>query len=417
MLIALLITAAALLQESPLERFGTPRPPGAYPAVADLSPDGTRVALLDADRRLVLRTSPQDATPVELPLPGTGHILETARFSADGRLLLGALNNPAGGGRIIVWDLSSGERRVFGAGPYEGVQVEPSPDGAWVARVDRQDVGIFDLRTGRPSRTLPLPGLVRFSLDSRSIVSINGDGRVGRWSVPDGVRRLEHGPVLAMLRVLCLDAEPERAVVATRDGRLWIRELSSGDRTPLTDKDARVRSAAFSPDGRLLALVEGASKAVVFRELASGQEVARLDALPAAPQDVVFSREGGTVAVLLIDHTVVRGAWDPMLGDPGDRPILEARVWADLGSTVASEAQRAVVALARAEEALVRAIVDRLRKSPGGEGLREIRAMQALERRGDGSARELLRGLTEPPGPESLAREARRALDRLQRRR
>jgi hypothetical protein len=127
-----------------------------------------------------------------------------------------------------------------------GREVEPravpafTPDGASVVvRLRDVSLGAWEVATGRPRDDVrgPASGLaVVYAPDGRSAVTVNADGTASRW-----------GPAGQEEAVLAMDAPPN----------VTVRAPAEAARGPEDALQQGVRCAAFSPDGRTLALADG----------------------------------------------------------------------------------------------------------------------------------------------------------------
>jgi WD40 repeat protein/serine/threonine protein kinase len=173
--------------------------PYAHGAVA-LSPDGARVAFDDyapaAGEAARARVRVCDvASGRELSaLEGGGANIQCLAFSPDGRLA--AAGDQAG--RLVVWDTTTG-RRLHPA-DLEGptYRLAFSPDGRRLAAVDRQQVKVWDVASGKEVLTLrglpprPTDGgfnpALAWSPDGRWLAATNYKGGIDVW---DGAARPE----------------------------------------------------------------------------------------------------------------------------------------------------------------------------------------------------------------------------------
>jgi WD40 repeat protein len=235
--------------------------------VASFSPDGRYVA--------IGRDGP-DIALFDLGREGPGRLLgvpvretKRLRFSPDGRTLAMA---SARSSEIILWDLEAGRRRMTLRGHTPPVtDLTFADDGRSLASVDFQNPVVFlwDLATGRPRRVATEPWAITsaFSPDGRLIATSNGQPRTVRiWDVRSG------GQV----------------------------QLIAG-------LPAAIRLAAFSADGRLLAMGAG-DRFVGLWSVATGRELRRLDAQADALRNVAFSPDGRRLAAIGNDDDI--RLWD-----------------------------------------------------------------------------------------------------------
>lgn len=184
------------------------RPRFGHSAISDIevSPDGRLLASAGLDGRVVLwdLTDPTDLTPVGKPLAAHPAALTAVRFAADRPLLVTASLN----GEVRLWDITDPARPRSVGGPLRHTSHPAAP-----------------LLTGRQHHN----GRVRYSL--RAIGTPN-----------------------ALLSTIPADVSA-----------LW--DITNPDEPyglRLSQEGEPVPSAAFSPDGRLLAMASGFSRVAIW---------------------------------------------------------------------------------------------------------------------------------------------------------
>jgi WD40 repeat protein len=244
------------------------------PSVA-FSPDGASLAVstgMDsaADTRVVSAAT----GTVGRTLTGTG-----ASWAAGGQLLTAAAYGEGVTGPVhaTVWDAATGEARTTITEDTDRLWVSAiSPDGRTVA-TGRTVVQLWDAATGKAGRTL--------------------------WSHGGVTRRLAYSP--------------DGSVLAGRGGSSvqWWDAATGAPRAVLAEHTERSYDLSFSADGARLAWVrgalgspDGAPGAVQFADLSAGRAAGGLAGSPASAQ-VTFSPDGRTVATSPDgDHLALRDA-------------------------------------------------------------------------------------------------------------
>ncbi len=355
-----------------------------------LSPDGSRLVLNHQGGSLQwwdLTRHHIFTTPNELP-----YAVHSLAFSPDSEFLV--TGSRGGGGRTIrtfpfpgivydrwtsntvsdlvrFWTLPNGQSRqlisdipTLVGQPFVAV----SPDGRSLATgADDGTVTLWDLTTGQRRRHLfvsrhsshysPLleqavnlgvpinPKFDRdqmramtFSSDGRYLAAASEDGEVKLWQVPAG----KEFAALSGERedVSCLSFSPDGTEFAVNNGN--VIELWSVDTTPVLRQEfrgctGRVRSVAFSPDGKLLA---GGTDNWEIRlwETSNGREMKTLRGHLGRVNSLVFHPNGRTLASAGWDGTV--RLWHIATG----RELMALRCNAPLLHTVAFSADGQILA-------------------------------------------------------------------------
>jgi len=246
---------------------------------------------------------PRFPGPTAAVLSGRSTVPGRIRFTPDGRGLVatGQLNN-----EVTAWDLESGSCRKWSApgGSLQGGGVLPdgrvvgvpwngrivawrpaegltehlfhvrdnvhggtvSSDGTVLAVVDSRQVTLWDLKTrreGRATSVLRVPGfptspVLEFAPDGRILVCETQGPALCLLETATGWPCCPDLPLSRRLQTAAFS--PDGSLLAAVDGsfgrfsgllRLW--SVHSGKAIPLPLPDLDVRAVAFSPDGRLLA--------------------------------------------------------------------------------------------------------------------------------------------------------------------
>jgi WD40 repeat protein/tetratricopeptide (TPR) repeat protein len=200
-----------------------------------LSPDGSRVAFDDypaegtAEEKLAgARVRVCDAADGRelLSLPAPGSLMLTLAFSQDGRLLAAGRTDRS----VLIWDETG---RLLHERALDGpdMRLAFSPDGRRLAGADREEVKVWDVRSG--DEVLTLHGVPRthdngfnqvlaWSPDGRWLAAMNWTGRITAW---DGG-----------------SAEPDRADPETTPGTAFAAATRSGGEGREHEKEAATRS-------------------------------------------------------------------------------------------------------------------------------------------------------------------------------
>jgi WD40 repeat protein len=384
-------------------------PPGGT-ELAAFSPDGKRV--VTAGWHSVLHFWDTATGKPVSHFEGHDHAVWAGAFSPDGKALATVSDEPF----VRLWDLSAGRARRLAFG-WSGLRsVAFAPDGKTLAASPLawgEWPGLCELSTGRllrrftPERDLP-GGAVAFAADGRTLAASTGSCKVRFWDAATGRERSRPfegqmdgtGSSLGE-RVQFVLAPDGRTVVTTRgrdensgvvawdvaagkermrladrglpvavspDGRhvalvsdadLILLSLATGAELWRANRgDRRGRAAAFSPDGKTLAVARG-DGAVDLWETISGQRRARLAGHEGVVHFVAFAPDGARLASGGEDHTVL--LWGLTDGGPARLTAEQADgLWAALGGEAAA-AYRAVRALAAAPDQALPLLRDRLK--------------------------------------------------------
>jgi RNA polymerase sigma factor (sigma-70 family) len=389
----------------PLQRFDHP---GANFALA-LSPDGRLLASGGKDRTLRLwdLQSGKEIRRAE----GLEDEASALVFSPDGKSLAAGSSNlgtpgPLRGKGLRLWDTTTlKEVRAFDSSE-DVFRVAFSPDGTLLACLGGpypHRARLWDVATGNEQ---PLPPALRRSFG----LAFSPDSKL----------------------LLVGTEEPENAAVVV--------EIASGQEVRrFVEHMSGVSAGAFSPDGKLLATGGGDANVVLWDLAGKGAAVA-LDAGKcwAALADTDAARAHAAVRELAADPqravAFLRDRLRPVAPLDASRRRQEERWLADLDSDTFAVRKRAAQELEGLGDLAEPALREALRGRPTPEGRRQMesilegstgwstprlrvaRAVMALESAGTPAARHLLQEAASGAPGALLTRQARAALDRLEKR-
>lgn len=377
------------------------------PLAVALSGDGTVVARAEADGARTLVRAWETATgheKVRFWLPARAAKAALA-LSPDGKLLAAVLENDKGA--VIYSGLvrTANCREVYSFGGAPVLCLAFSPDGKALAVIRAGAFYLHDGATGRPKSSILEPGL------APELVSISPDGRL-------------------------------LALASPREDKLTVYEIASGTARFRHLVPARFlrRSLAFSPGGSWLAAAGEGGRAVLWdmtgrHELRGGIARATMDDL-SSPSAEAGRRAIGQLLRSPREAVSLLRSGVPVPRAPRNEEQMKLllALAGDSDPALAGKAQEALVAAGylglsqrtvagwRVASGEVRAglclLAEEAGLPPGRRRLRDLRAVEALERLGTPEARGLLREWATNAGRKSeLARAARAALDRIEKRR
>jgi WD40 repeat protein len=363
-----------------------------------LAAGGDRVAWLRTSGEIRVLALPTGQELRRLPWEREDDFRSLA-FSADGRLLLAGAtvlaltwsNMPR---TLVVWDVATGKPTRVLEAPDLVRAAAISPDGATLVTTDlnTSTIRLWRLATGKEVRQAlghraQVIGTV-FSPDSRAFVSWGSDTTLRLWEVATGRQR-------------------------------WQTRIAA-------------EAAAFSPDGRILATAYHTH--LFFWDVATGREIHRWQGHRNRVHALAFSPDGKRLVSGSADTTAL--VWDVarMLPPRVAREVVlpagePERLWGELANRDPVRANPAVQALACAPGQAVALLQERLRPVPPGPppGIERMiadlgserfplrtKAAADLEKLGE-RAEPALRKLLAGGPPLEVRRRAEQLLDRLER--
>ncbi len=320
-------------------------------------------------------------------------------FSPDGRVF--AVSDH---GQVRFWDVATWKEQPTSLAAFGNMGLAFSPDGRTLAAACVDGVRLYELASRRlrvylPPTDYPTPGVMRFSPDGRWLAWIGNSGVIHLWDVHRGALAALSGHDGAVTD-LAFTADRRALVSASDDTTLLVWDLAhfAAKCTPPKPGDVDQAWRALAGDDakaayeaiRVLAASPDAAVRRIGRHFqsASPADVKRIRACLRDLDDAEFAvRERATRDLERMGDQAVAALERFLAG----KPSLEAR-------------RRAEHLLAQVRGATLE--LDRLR---------EVRALEALERIGNDDARRLLETLARGAPDACLTRDAQQTLDRLRR--
>jgi WD40 repeat protein len=294
-----------------VERNGVLRGHTGYVYDVAFSPDGTRVASAAWDGTVrIWDTTTQKQTAL---LQHDERMVTSVAFSADGKQLLSGTRGP-----VYLWDLATGKPRYtwpVPLAPFENSRARFNPTGSLVAAAtDQASARLWDASSGKAAGVVGEPGGcsrdVAFHPDGSELVTAERDSTLRLWDVATGQPRgVLRGHAALPWQVNAVRYSPDGRLIASagqdKTVRLW--DAKTRQELAVLAHASEVYGVAFSPDGSRLATA-CRDNTIRLWDVATREEVAELRGHTDYVHAVAFSPDGTRLASGSGDFTV--RLWD-----------------------------------------------------------------------------------------------------------
>lgn len=258
-----------------------------------LSPDG-RYAITTARDTATVRLWDLQAGRSRELVGHTGPVLQVAYSPRGDAFFSGGKDQT-----VRVWDARTGASRVLGErlGVIEALAI--SPDGARLAASGAEPaVRVWNLATGEALELRGHEGAVRelaFSPDGTRLASGGLDRTARVWELATRRDRVFRGPD-AIVNHVAFSPDGQRLAVGGLDGVPLLFDVASEGSRVLAGPPAALRRLALSPDGQRLASVGDPPGALRLWNVATGERLPAPE-LPGGGYQAAFSPDGRWLAV------------------------------------------------------------------------------------------------------------------------
>ncbi|MFI8070928.1 helix-turn-helix domain-containing protein [Streptomyces sp. NPDC086033] len=287
--------------------------------VVAFSPDGQTYAVIRTGGSVQLREAATGIVRHTFKDAAVG--MDGLAFAPDGRTI--AIPSP--GDTVRLWDIASGSARAIVTAGHHGrgvMKVALSADGRTLVTSSNRDpdVRVHRLLAHLPQTTLPSPvgssiDDMFFSPDGHAVATVrqgpSDRGAVQLWDVGNGRRKASLAldpdpapagklPSVPLLTLAAVGFDPTGRALAARpakNGGIEIRDVATG-RLRLSRVLGAGATAAFSPDGTRLAVVEWQGTVHLWNLTSGGLHTAARSGHGGPFRRVAFTPDGRTLAVV-----------------------------------------------------------------------------------------------------------------------
>lgn len=269
------------------------------------SPDGSLLATAGTtwNVRLWDVTTWKEVRTFRMPGRSSHHLV----FSTDGKSLL-----RAGSGRIVRWDVTTGETLAVTKMSVSTRTICPSPDGESIVVAtewgrDTSHMAVISLQDeeGNPefgsqdTRSIPNghTTFVKYTPDGTQIICGHSDGSVSCWDASPLSQSHSYGDLATGISELSYAPDGSMLAVGRHDSTVQVIDATTGlEEKRLAGHSNGVTSVAFSPDGKRLAS-GSLDHTVRIWNVATGKVEAVIPKRQFPVRAVAFSNDGSTLAV------------------------------------------------------------------------------------------------------------------------
>lgn len=250
-------------------------------ASAAFSPDGK--SLITSGQKTCVRDVASGEVTFTFPVA-----CEVLALSRDGvTLALAAVDG------VHLWDLATRKERRYVYGPA-GLQIAFSPDGSRVAVGDKHDVHVYAAATGEETALLSdvEPSSLSFSADGKTLATATPAAGLGIADVASGRELVRLRPERFRNGLVAAFSPDGKLLAVAEDRAVTLWDVSTRRKLrPCRLLPDEFRSLAFAPDGKTLAAA-GLYGRIQICEVAAGQLRMPFTQPPPAGSRVVFRADG-----------------------------------------------------------------------------------------------------------------------------